>query len=84
MTLMGWVHRRRDHGGLIFIDLRDRTGLSQCVFNPAVDASAHAAAQTLRAEFVVVVAGDVAAQLRELGITVVSGGAGPSGPEPTR
>jgi aspartyl-tRNA synthetase len=45
----GWVHRRRDHGGLIFIDLRDRSGLLQLVFHPEDAADAHAAAHTLRA-----------------------------------
>ena len=60
VTLMGWVHRRRDHGGLVFVDLRDRTGLTQCVFNPATDVAAHQRADALRAEFVVAVRGTVA------------------------
>src|SRR5215217_5117040 len=54
----GWVHRRRDHGGLIFIDLRDRTGLLQVVFHPDTP-EAHAAAHKLRAEDVVSVQGVV-------------------------
>jgi aspartyl-tRNA synthetase len=49
----GWVHRRRDHGGLIFIDLRDRTGLVQLVFHPESAAAAHAAAERLRPEHVI-------------------------------
>ncbi len=59
VTLQGWVHRRRDHGGLIFIDLRDRHGLTQLVFNPAVAAEAHEAASALRSEYVVTVGGTV-------------------------
>jgi aspartyl-tRNA synthetase len=59
VTLMGWVFRRRDHGGLVFVDLRDREGLTQCVFNPAASAAAHAEAQALRSEFVVAVRGTV-------------------------
>ncbi|MEJ7715494.1 MAG: OB-fold nucleic acid binding domain-containing protein [Thermoleophilaceae bacterium] len=49
----GWVHRRRDHGGLIFIDLRDREGLLQLVFRPDDAPEAHAAAHRLRPEHVV-------------------------------
>jgi aspartyl-tRNA synthetase len=60
VVLMGWVHWRRDHGGLIFIDLRDREGLVQVVFNPQVAAAAHAKASRLRSEFVIAVAGTVA------------------------
>lgn len=59
VTLAGWVHRRRDHGGLIFIDLRDRWGITQVVFNPESDADSHAIANTMRNEFVVQIAGTV-------------------------
>lgn len=59
VILMGWVHRRRDHGGLIFIDLRDREGIVQVVFNPQVAAEAHAKASRLRNEYVVAVTGTV-------------------------
>jgi aspartyl-tRNA synthetase len=55
----GWVHRRRDHGGLIFIDLRDRSGLLQLVFHPETAKEAHEAAARLRAEDVVSVTGEV-------------------------
>lgn len=57
--LCGWVHRRRDHGGLIFIDLRDRTGLMQVVFNTDFSAQAHTAAHALRSEYVIAVSGVV-------------------------
>jgi aspartyl-tRNA synthetase len=56
---MGWAHRRRDHGGLIFVDVRDRTGLSQCVFNPTTSAAAHTKAEAIRNEFVLAIHGVV-------------------------
>jgi aspartyl-tRNA synthetase len=59
VDLYGWVARRRDHGGLIFIDLRDRWGAVQVVFNPTKAPEAHAAASELRAEYVVRVKGVV-------------------------
>jgi aspartyl-tRNA synthetase len=59
VVLMGWVHRRRDLGQLIFIDLRDRAGIAQIVFNKEVDATAHKTAEELRSEFVVAVKGKV-------------------------
>jgi aspartyl-tRNA synthetase len=60
VTLAGWVHRRRDHGGLIFIDLRDHGGLVQIVFNPKEAKDAHAIAEELRSEYVLQVTGSVA------------------------
>jgi aspartyl-tRNA synthetase len=60
VELYGWVARRRDHGGLIFIDLRDRRGLVQVVFNPERAHDAHTTASELRAEFVIRVKGSVA------------------------
>src|SRR4051812_19127384 len=62
VRVAGWVHRRRDHGGLIFIDLRDRSGLLQLVFHPETAADAHALAETLRAEHVVTASGEVVAR----------------------
>ncbi len=59
ITLTGWVNRRRDHGGLIFIDLRDRSGLMQLVFNPDFDKSTHELAHDLRSEYVIKVTGKV-------------------------
>jgi aspartyl-tRNA synthetase len=60
VTLAGWVHRRRDHGGLVFIDLRDHDGLVQIVFNPKEAEAAHTVAEELRSEFVLQVKGTVA------------------------
>ncbi len=62
VILNGWVHRRRDHGNVVFIDLRDRFGLTQIVFNPEVHADAHRRAASLRSEFVVSVGGAVRAR----------------------
>ncbi len=60
VTLAGWVHRRRDHGGLIFIDLRDHDGLTQVVFNPKDAAEAYAVGDAARGEYVLQVEGTVA------------------------
>lgn len=57
--LSGWVHRYRDHGGLIFIDLRDRFGITQLVFDPDENPNAHAVAEKLRSEWVITVTGNV-------------------------
>jgi aspartyl-tRNA synthetase len=62
VRVMGWVQRRRDHGGLVFVDLRDHTGLVQVVFNPTVNATTHEQAQRLRPEFVIAVTGTVSAR----------------------
>ncbi|HKX05935.1 MAG TPA: aspartate--tRNA ligase, partial [Methylomirabilota bacterium] len=62
VTLMGWAYRRRDHGGLVFVDLRDREGLTQCVFNPGTGGAAHGRAEGVRAEFVLAVRGTVGAR----------------------
>ncbi len=59
VRLAGWVHRRRDHGGLIFIDLRDRTGIVQLVFHPDEAGEAHGLAHSLRSEYVVSVTGKI-------------------------
>ncbi len=66
VKLAGWVLRRRDHGGVIFVDLRDRTGFAQIVFNPQVNEEAHNKAQDLRSEFVISVVGKVRARSEEM------------------
>jgi aspartyl-tRNA synthetase len=60
VTLMGWVNTRRDHGGLVFIDLRDRAGITQVVINPETSADAHTLAHDIRSEFVLAFTGTVA------------------------
>jgi len=59
VILMGWVHRRRDHGGVIFVDFRDREGLVQIVFNPEYSPDAHSEAHKIRSEYVLAVRGSV-------------------------
>jgi aspartyl-tRNA synthetase len=67
VVLMGWVQRRRDHGGLIFIDLRDRGGVTQTVFDPQRNGEAHERAHDLRSEHVIAVTGVV--RVRPEGMT---------------
>jgi aspartyl-tRNA synthetase len=59
VVLMGWVQRRRDHGGVIFVDLRDREGITQVVFNPEVSPKVHQKAHVLRSEYVIGIRGKV-------------------------
>lgn len=66
VVLSGWVHRRRDHGGLIFIDLRDRYGLTQIVFDPDVNSEAFNVANSARPEYVLRIEGEVIARPDEM------------------
>jgi aspartyl-tRNA synthetase len=59
VLLMGWVHRRRDHGGVIFVDVRDREGITQVVFHEDVDPAVHSRAEQVRPEYVIAVEGQV-------------------------
>src|SRR5262245_11948741 len=70
VVLMGWVAHRRDHGGRVFIDLRDREGITQVVFGPEIGAQAHELAGELRSEYCIGVAGKV--------VTRVSSGGQPN------
>ncbi|MEO7804662.1 MAG: aspartate--tRNA ligase [Actinomycetota bacterium] len=63
VIVAGWVHRRRDHGGVIFIDLRDREGLVQVVFRPDAKSDSYSIAEKLRSEFVVAITGKVIARM---------------------
>jgi aspartyl-tRNA synthetase len=65
VRVAGWVHRRRDHGGLVFVDLRDRTGIVQVVFNPEGAPEAHARSHDLRSEWVISVGGEVVPRSEE-------------------
>lgn len=65
VVLSGWVQTRRDHGGLIFIDLRDRSGICQVVFSPEVDKESHKKSEGLRSEFVITVKGTVELRPKE-------------------
>lgn len=65
VTLMGWVQSHRDHGGVIFIDLRDRTGIVQVVFNPEVSKQSHQKAEHIRDEWVIAVKGTIRPRTQE-------------------
>ncbi len=65
VRVAGWVHRRRDHGGLVFVDLRDRTGIVQVVFNPQEAPEAHARSHELRSEWVISTTGEVVPRSEE-------------------
>jgi len=67
VVLMGWVQRRRDHGGVIFVDLRDREGITQVVFNPDFNKEVHEKAHAIRSEFVIGIRGKVS--MRPEGMT---------------
>lgn len=75
IQLAGWVNKRRDHGGLIFIDIRDRAGLMQLVFNPDFSKEAHDLAHTLRSEYVIEVTGNVVERTPETVNTELATGA---------
>jgi len=64
VVLMGWVQRRRDHGGVIFVDLRDRKGITQVVFNPEVGRKIHEKAHVIRSEYVIGIRGNVEKRLQ--------------------
>ena len=65
VVVTGWVHRRRDHGGVVFVDLRDRSGLVQVVFRPDISSEAHLRSEGLRSEFVLLARGTVQRRSKE-------------------
>lgn len=65
VIVSGWVNRRRDHGGVIFVDLRDRSGILQVAFNPEIDKASHQIAEGIRSEYVLSVKGEVVARSSE-------------------
>ena len=71
VALAGWVHRRRDLGGLIFIDLRDRSGFCQVVFRPEVSKESHTIAEQIRNEYVLFAEGKVVEQGRDKKVSVI-------------
>ena len=71
--LMGWVHRRRDLGGLVFVHLRDRDGVTQLVFDESEHPESHKRAQDLSAEFVIAVEGEVGGAIRYCNSTIATG-----------
>ncbi len=73
VVLFGWVQNRRDHGGLIFIDLRDREGLTQIVFDPSVSKDAHVLAEALRKEWVLGVRGQVRSRGTQVNANLATG-----------
>ncbi|MCI5168215.1 MAG: aspartate--tRNA ligase, partial [Candidatus Electrothrix sp. GM3_4] len=74
VVLMGWVLRRRDHGGVIFIDLRDRYGITQVVFNPEINPDVHSKAHQLRSEWVLAITGKVEARPGDMANTKLKTG----------
>ena len=73
VVLMGWVHNRRDHGGCIFIDLRDREGLTQVMFDPQISAEAHGLAESMRSEYVIGIMGKVISRGSNINPKMVTG-----------
>ncbi len=66
VVLMGWVQHRRDHGGVVFVDLRDRHGITQVVFNPEISSAVHEKAQEIRNEYVLAIQGKVVARPEDM------------------
>ena len=73
VVLAGWVNHYRDHGGMVFIDLRDRDDITQIKFNPETDPEAHQLARTLRSEDVIAVRGDVSHRKGNINAKIATG-----------